>query len=230
MSTSYLLIPGYQGSGPEHWQHWLLAQLPGSVMLDGIDWHRPVLADWAGRIRDLLSRAEQRMTVVAHSFGCLAAVIAAADRPDKVRDLVLVAPADPRRFDFLGLNPANANDAASLFSLERVLPRQSLQIPGLLIGSGNDPWLQLATADSMARSWELDFHDAGLLGHINPESGFGPWPWLLDTLQERQTTLFRKNPVKRDPSLKRGRGSALAAVRQLTREQRDRPSSRARQA
>jgi uncharacterized protein len=227
MSTPTLLIPGYQGSGPEHWQQWLLAQLPGSCLLDGIDWHRPVLADWASRIRDLLSRAEHPLTLVAHSFCCLAAVIATADRPDKVRDLILAAPADPTRFDFLGLNPAN--DAESPFQLGRVLPQGSLQVPGLLIGSRNDPWLQFAGAHAMAQCWELDFHDAGNVGHVNPESGFGPWPWLLNTLLERQQTLRGETPVERNPSLKRGRGSALAAVRQLTREQQDRPLSRARQ-
>jgi hypothetical protein len=26
--------------------------------------------------------------------------------------------------------------------------------------------------------WQLLFHDAGAVGHINVDTSFGPWPWI----------------------------------------------------
>lgn len=220
MDTTHLLIPGYHGSPAGHWQDWLSTQLPGSTLLDGIDWEQPVLASWAGRVREVLAQAAQPLTLVAHSFGCLAAVVAAADRPDKVSDLILVAPADPARFDFLGLRSSSSSPH---FQLEQALPRRALQVHGLVVGSRNDPWLQAERAVAMASQWELDHVDAGAVGHINLDSGHGPYPWLLDLLLQRRRELQRAAPVLPAPAMKKGRGSALAAVRHFTREQQLKP-------
>jgi hypothetical protein len=220
MPTTHLLVPGFHGSPPGHWQDWLTAQLPGSTLLDGIEWEQPVLATWAGRVRDVLARASEPLTVVAHSFGCLAAVVAAADRPDQVVDLVLVAPADPARFDFLGLRSAASSPH---FQLERALPQRALPVNGLVVGSRNDPWLQAAQAAQMATQWGLNYFDAGAVGHINIESGHGATPWLLDLLLQRHRELAREAQVPPAPVMKKGRGSALAAVRHFTREQQEKP-------
>lgn len=220
MAATHLLIPGYHGSPEGHWQDWLATQLPGSTLLDGIDWEQPVLATWAGRVRDLLAQAAQPLTLVAHSFGCLAAVVAAADRPDKVADLILVTPADPARFDFLGLRSSTTSPH---FRLEHALPRRELQVRGLVVGSRNDPWLELQQAKVLAQQWGLHFMDAGAVGHLNIDSGHGPWLRGLELLQQRQHELLRAAPVQAAPAIKRGRGSALAAVRHFTREQQLKP-------
>ncbi|MES2603865.1 MAG: alpha/beta hydrolase [Pseudomonadota bacterium] len=212
-----LIVPGFHGSGPDHWQTWLETQLPDCTRIDGINWNEPVLAQWAGRVREALARAPQPLRIVAHSFGCLAAVIAAADRPEQVSQLILVAPADADRFDCMGLKPDLAL-ANGRFSLSHVLPR-SLQVRGLLIASRNDPWLTFEKATALAQDWALDLHDAGYAGHINTESSYGPWPKLLKLLAERAAA----TPAATAPSLRKGRGSALAAVRQLTREQMQSP-------
>lgn len=51
MQQTTLIMPGYQGSGPDHWQSWLEAQLPGARRIKGIDWGAPVLARWAAEVR-----------------------------------------------------------------------------------------------------------------------------------------------------------------------------------
>lgn len=211
-----LIVPGYKGSGPAHWQTWLEQQVAGATRVDGIDWDRPVLAAWAGQVRDALARAPQPLRVVAHSFGCLAAVVAAADRPDQVAELILAAPADPARFDFTGLKPDSARSSA--WCLSSVLPMRVLNVNGCIVASRNDPWLRFEQAARIAGSWGLSLHDAGAAGHINPDSGYGSWPLMLQLAQR---------PVRRLPAataaLKKGRGSVLAAVRQLTRRQLERP-------
>lgn len=210
-----LIVPGYKGSGPDHWQTWLEQQVKHATRVDGIDWERPVLAAWAGEVRTALARAAEPVRLFAHSFGCLAAVVAAADRPEQVAELILVAPANPARFDFTGLRP-EGNDAGA-WSLSSALPLRALNVNGCVVASRNDPWLSYAQAEALAASWGLVLLDAGDAGHINPESGYGPWPLALE-LAQRPARL-----PSVAPALKKGRGSVLAAVRQLTRRQLDRP-------
>jgi predicted alpha/beta hydrolase family esterase len=205
-----LIVPGFKDSGPEHWQTWLEQKVPNAARVEGIDWDSPVLATWAGQVRDALARAPQPLRVVAHSFGCLAAVVAAADRPDQVAELILAAPADPARFDFTGLKPDIAR--ASTWSLANVLPLRDLNVNGCIIASRNDPWLSFEQAEQLADSWGLALHDAGAAGHINPEP-------LIHQLVQRPV----RNLPTVTPTLKKGRGSVLAAVRQLTRRQLERP-------
>jgi uncharacterized protein len=219
-SIPILIVPGFKGSGPAHWQTWLQAQLPRTQRVTGINWDEPILALWAGRVRTELARATQPTRVVAHSFGCLAAVVAVADRPEQVAELILVAPADPDRFDFAGLKAEGLPYGG--FSLAEALPRKSLQVRGTIVASRNDPWLTFEKAQNLANDWALDFEDAGEAGHINAESGYGPWPYLLNFLENSQRTI----PTISVPVLKSGRGSTLAAVRQLTREQMEKPHSR----
>lgn len=215
LEAALLIVPGYKGSGPDHWQSWLQQQVPGATRVEGIDWNAPILAQWAGRVRDALAHAAQPLRIVAHSFGCLAAVVAAADRPERVADLILVAPADPVRFDFVGLRPDPP--LANCTSLCAALPLRALGVPGCVVASRNDPWLDFAKARELAAAWALEFHDAGAQGHINEQSGFGAWPALLELLAQRAAQ--DAHGVHTTAVLKRGRGSALAAVRQLTRAQ-----------
>lgn len=211
-----LIVPGYKGSGPEHWQSWLQERVSGARRVEGIDWDFPVLALWAAQVRAALAAAPQPLRVFAHSFGCLAAVVAAADRPEQVAELILAAPADPARFDFTGLKPGEGR--AHAWCLSSALPAWPLKVHGQLIASRNDSWLAYEDAVKLAARWGLALHDAGAVGHINPDSGFGPWPLALE---------LALRPMERVPlagaALKRGRGGVLATVRQSTRKQLERP-------
>jgi predicted alpha/beta hydrolase family esterase len=159
--------------------------------------------------------------IIAHSFGSLASVVAAADRPEQVAQLILVAPADPARFDCMGLRPENIG-FDSRYTLDHALPARRLQVRGLVVASRNDSWLHYDKAAAMAKQWGLALHDAGDAGHINPASGFGPWPELLKLLARRRSRPATL-PAVASANLRKGRGSALAAVRQLTREQMQSP-------
>lgn len=221
MDAPLLIVPGFNGSGPAHWQSWLEQQVPTSTRVDGIAWDQPVLAQWAGRVRDVLAKAEQPVWIIAHSFGSLASVVAAADRPEQVAQLILVAPADPARFDCMGLRPENTG-FDNRFTLDHALPKRKLQVRGLVVASRNDPWLHYDKAALLAKQWGLGLHDAGEAGHINADSGFGPWPELLKLLARRRARAESPKTVA-TTNLRKGRGSALAAVRQLTREQMQSP-------
>jgi predicted alpha/beta hydrolase family esterase len=42
--------------------------------------------------------------------------------------------------------------------------------------STNDRYITIERARELATAWGADFVNAGAVGHINVEAGFGPWP------------------------------------------------------
>jgi predicted alpha/beta hydrolase family esterase len=192
--TTTLIIPGLHSSGPGHWQTWFEEQLPGTVRVIQSDWDKADLATWSARVRRDIHRNPSRHIVVAHSFGVLAAVHAASREPDRIAGALLVGPADPERF--------NAT---------RDLPRDPLPFPAVVVASSNDPWMTLWKAAEWADRWETDFVNLGEAGHINAESGFGPWPEglsLLERLRRRSQHVSgqrseRTGAFRRPPSWKR---------------------------
>jgi len=158
MNTT-LVIPGLHGSGPAHWQTWFESTVADCRRVEQPDWGLPSLPHWAACVGDHLRAAARPVWIVAHSFGCLAAVAAAQREPGHVLGALLVAPADPRRFGV---------------SAETI--GKSLPFPSLVIASENDPWLGLDSAAALAAGWRSGWVNIGRAGHINVDSGFGPWP------------------------------------------------------
>ncbi len=170
--TRLLIVPGLHDSGEAHWQTWLEEQAPDAERVVQDDWSDPDLPRWSNRLslyleREAARRPTESVIVVAHSFGCLAAVQASADHAARIAGLLLVAPADPQRF------------ASCEGALEHSLP-----VPSLLVASANDAWMSLERAHSLGRRWGSRVINLGLAGHINVQSGFGPWPGVFDLLAD----------------------------------------------
>ena len=55
-------------------------------------------------------------------------------------------------------------------------PREPLPFPSMTISSRNDPYCAFHVAEDIAAAWGSFFIDAGDAGHINADSGYGPWP------------------------------------------------------
>lgn len=153
-----LIVPGLHGSGPDHWQTWLEARIDGARRVVQSDWITPDLPRWAAEVERSIESATGRIVLVAHSFGCLAAVAAAGRHSDRIAGALLVAPADPAKF-----------------GVGSQLPRKALGYPCIVVASRNDPWVALGTARHWAGRWGSRFIDLGEKGHINAESGFGAW-------------------------------------------------------
>lgn len=162
-----LIVPGRGNSGPGHWQTWLEGELAASRRIEQDDWDAPWLLDWMVRLRDGIDAAPGPALLVAHSFGCLAAVAAGLARPERVAGALLVAPADPWRF-----------------GIPDVLLEEPLPFPSILVASENDPWMSLAGARRWAGLWGSRLVSLGEAGHINGDSGYGPWPQALALLDE----------------------------------------------
>lgn len=194
--TAIIIVPGLGDSGPGHWQTWLQARERTALRVTQDEWSEPDLERWSARVRQAIDLAVGPVWLVAHSFGCLASVEAVAERPDRVAGALLVAPADPVRV-----------------GVEDVLPRARLAVPSLLVASTTDPWLKPDSATHWANLWGSRLVNLGAAGHINVDSGYGPWPEgqaLLRQLQERyaQVALPVSTVQRRRPAAFRARHPA----------------------
>ena len=170
-----LIVPGLYNSSAEHWQSWFERVLPNCVRAEQQDWAAPDLARWAGALRLAAERAQGRIWIVAHSFGCLAVAHLAGQLDLRGGGALLVAPPDP-----------------AAFGVGALLPRTALPFGAVLVGSENDPWMSLDRARLWAKRWDATFLNAGKAGHINVASGHGPWPEGLFLLRHLQKSVQRR--------------------------------------
>ncbi|MDR3411711.1 MAG: alpha/beta hydrolase [Formivibrio sp.] len=161
----FVLVPGLQDSGPEHWQTCWQNHQPFWHRVTQRNWNTPDIDLWINSITRLLLRCPRPAILVGHSFGALASCCVAVDLPELVAGLMLVAPAEPMKFE-----------------LEDRIPNQNLGVPSILVASQNDPLMRFSRASEWAATWHSHLIDIGEAGHINAESGFGPWRYGLDAL------------------------------------------------
>lgn len=169
-----LLLPGWQNSGPGHWQtRW--EALHGDRRVDQHDWMRPLRGDWSARLEEEVLAAPGQVLLAAHSLGCIlvGAWAAHSQNTHKVAGVLLVAPGDVEREDLRQQIPGWAP-----------IVRRQLPFAATLIGSTNDPYCSAARAQGLAQDWGARYIELGPCGHINAESGLGDWPqgrdWLLE--------------------------------------------------
>jgi uncharacterized protein len=169
-----LIVPGWTGSGPDHWQsRWQRAH-PSWRRVEQRDWERPEPRAWDHAIAVAIEASPTPPILVAHSLGCVLVARFAAAVGSPVAGALLVAPADVERPD--------APPALRPFA---PLPLATLGFPSLLVASDDDPFLDGARARSLADAWGSELVPIGAAGHVNTSAGFGPWPAglaLLDRL------------------------------------------------
>ncbi|MDB5559949.1 MAG: alpha/beta hydrolase [Enterovirga sp.] len=162
-----LIVPGLGGSGTDHWQTRWEGKLSTARRVEQPDWTRPVLSTWVERLTAEVRASRRPVVLVAHSLGVATVVHAAPLLPDRaVRGAFLVGLPDVERPDM----PPEIDPAFS------PLPREPLPFPSLLVASRDDPYCAYDRAEDFAYSWGSAIVDAGQAGHLNTESGFGPWP------------------------------------------------------
>jgi predicted alpha/beta hydrolase family esterase len=162
-----LVLPGWKGSGPGHWQsRW--EHLHGHTRVDQHDWDRPLRGDWTARLEEvLLDLPGPPAVLVAHSLGCLlvAAWASHSRNTSRVAGALLVAPPD---VSTPTLQPVLASWAS--------LALQRLPFPSVVVASQDDPYGSLAHAGELAQAWGAHWVDVGCAGHLNADSGLGDWP------------------------------------------------------
>ena len=161
--TTFVVVPGIDGSGPDHWQTQWESDLSG-VEIQPRSWSAPDLDDWCQAL-DAAVADSRDAVLVAHSLGCLAGAAWLLDHPGRVAGAFLVAPPYPDGPHFPRAAP----------TFVRPYPGP-LPTPTLVVASADDPYCTLAIARRHARTWGAGLVVAGDHGHLNAESGLGGWP------------------------------------------------------
>jgi predicted alpha/beta hydrolase family esterase len=175
-----LIVPGWQDSGPEHWQsHWQ-ARLHAE-RVQQTDWDRPLRTDWVRGLQRAIAQADRPVLLIAHSLGCITIAHWALTAPGAfqarrmVRGALLVAPADVERAEA----PGELRDFAPV-------PDRRLPFPSIVVASTTDPYCQFERAQLFAARWGARLVSLGAAGHINPDAGYTEWADGLALLQPLQ--------------------------------------------
>ncbi|MEW6559328.1 MAG: alpha/beta hydrolase [Pseudomonadota bacterium] len=170
-----LLLPGWLGSGPEHWQRRWAARY-GDTVVEQADWEVPRRGDWVARLEDVILAQTAPVALVGHSLGChlIDAWASSSRHTDRVVCALLVAPPDLH----------GSQLPAVLMPWRRALAQPPLPFPATVAASADDPYCRLAAAKRLAERWGAGFVDLGPCGHVNAESGLGDWPQGRHLLEE----------------------------------------------
>ena len=162
-----LIVPGLGGSGSDHWQTRWEQKLSTARRVEQADWGRPVRESWVRALAEEVRASTRPVILIAHSLG-VATVAHAAPLllNGAVKGAFLVGLPDVERPDM----PPEIDPAFN------PLPRDPLPFPSLLVASRTDPYCSYERAEDFGYAWGSATIDAGEAGHLNTESGFGPWP------------------------------------------------------
>jgi predicted alpha/beta hydrolase family esterase len=138
--ANVLILPGWQNSGPSHWQS-LWEQRHGYQRVEQHDWDRPLRGDWVARLEDVVLGCDEPVVLAAHSLGCIlvAAWASHSRNTHRVKAALLVAPGD-----------------VEVEAIRTALPSWSpialypLPFRSVLVGSRNDPYCSFDRARQMA--------------------------------------------------------------------------------
>lgn len=180
-----LMVPGWTNSGPDHWQTRWERKLSTARRVEQEDWDHPQRDAWIERVVSFVSGCTRPVVLIAHSLGIPTIVHAMPLLTEnRVIGAFLVAPPSD---EFMAGEPAIAPFGA--------YPRQPLPCRSLLVASQNDPACPFIEATTLAAAWGARVSDAGEAGHINSESGHGPWPEGLLTFAGFLKSLSDRPPA-----------------------------------
>lgn len=174
-----VILHGWQGSTGEHWQVWLADQLrmaERDVRFPELpDPDHPQLDTWLAALRSTIADLPaDGYDVVAHSLGAilwLHHVSTPHESPRPAR-VALVAPVSPSRV---------IPELASFYPVPLDIDQVRRGADGTVLVAGDaDPYTPEGIADAYARPLKISTTVVPGAGHINVESGYGPWPAMLD--------------------------------------------------
>lgn len=165
MTTTYLIVPGYTNSGPGHWQSFIEKKYSNVLRVLQDDWNSPSSL-WVKKLNQVIAVTRGDIVLLGHSCGAVTvAQWAAAHSCQRVKSLILVAPAD-----------VDAETAIEPIRQQRSLPTSRLGYSSLLIHSDNDEHLSLTRARILAEQWGCETREFSGAGHIHTAAGYGEWP------------------------------------------------------
>lgn len=174
-ARSFLILHGWQGSGPGHWQTWLAARLRAQgervAYPDLPDAEQPSLHPWREALAGEMAALPGPAVVVCHSLACLLWLHHLDGGGAPAERVLLVAPPSP---------------AAEIAEIEPFFPAP-LRAPGgeaRVVCSDDDPYCPEGAAALYGEPLGVPVDVLPGRGHLNPDAGYGPWPaveaWCLE--------------------------------------------------
>ncbi|MGG3794204.1 alpha/beta hydrolase [Pseudomonas paraversuta] len=170
--TTILIVPGLRDHVPQHWQTLLAARLDKVRSVPPLEDNKLSLAARVDAIERELEAISGPVILVAHSAGVLMVAHWAALSKRPIKGALLAAPPDLEAVWPLGY-PTSQSLRANGWD---PLPKGRLGFPSIVVGSTNDHLASLPAVTRMARQWGSELVNLGAVGHLNPASGYGPWP------------------------------------------------------
>ncbi len=165
-----IIIPGYTNSGPDHWQSRWEAKLPNTIRVEQDDWHKPVLAGLGGA-----GTGRRGRSLPPHRVGRSFArsVDRRAGRPCDERGAAF---ADQRCISRRAAGCGERRHPPETPADLRPVTNRAVAFPSIVVASRDDGFCDYERAGDMANAWGSMLVDARESGHINADSGHGPWP------------------------------------------------------
>jgi len=127
-------------------------------------WEQPQRDSWVEALDRAIRKCAEPPVLVGHSLGAVTIVHWARGFRLPVHGALLVAPCD--------VDDVHLEQIRSFAPV----PISKLDFPTLAVVSSDDPYLGYGRALAFAHGWGARLVLAGACGHLNAESGFGPWP------------------------------------------------------
>lgn len=175
-----LLVPGLRDHVPEHWQTLLQSTLPNCSSVTPLGRKNLSCDQRVEALEAAASRIVGPLILVAHSAGCITVAHWARRSSRSIMGALLATPPDfdlplPSEYP----TPLELSEGGWL-----PVPRDRLPFPSLAALSRNDPLGGFDRVLALVSAWGSQVADLGLVGHLNPGSGFGQWPQALTLIEQ----------------------------------------------
>ncbi|MGW5473537.1 RBBP9/YdeN family alpha/beta hydrolase [Streptomyces chartreusis] len=187
-SPAIVIVPGLRDHVDQHWQTLLADRLAVAgrtvrtvppLTYDGLSRKARVAA-----LDRVVAQLAGPVVLVAHSAGVISTVHWAQEHRAEVRGALLVTPPDfdtplPEGYPTPEVLAANGWTP---------VPRSTLPFPTIVAASSDDPLGDPDRVRALALAWGSRIVELGAVGHLNPASGYGPWPRAEELLRELDPT------------------------------------------
>ena len=171
-SPTVIIVPGLRDHVENHWQTHLHRELPESVCVPCLHAHKLSCRAWVDALDATIAAARGPVLLVAHSAGVMMVAHWARQHRRTIAGALLVTPPD------FGVPLPEGYPAPHVLEENGWLPTpmERLAFPSIVAASTNDPLARFTRTIGLARAWGSKLVRLGNVGHMNPASGFGPWP------------------------------------------------------
>jgi len=170
MNEKVLILHGWGGSNPPHWQSKLAAHIAanyGTVCFPELkSYDTPIKSEWIAQVKAILEDFRPT-TVVTHSLGSTLWFWLTQEDINPIQKLYLVAPPSMN---------CTIQELSSFFPCPT--PSDLKAKEAHIIVSNDDPYITMDEANELAKTLHIPLRTLQKAGHINSESGYGRWEWI----------------------------------------------------